>query len=366
LPLGVLGFRHVDLLQGALPSVHLRLAAGQALLGSLLLAATGVALFRRRAQLVLALQVLALLQLGPLVATTELDSLSAPATWASRVGRGASVANSTLQSPFRDPVPGFIVPEPRLPSLALMAHELLETPTGVIAGLHYPLAPDLEGIYSPLSKRVQLAMPQLDLAGRLRWLGLLGAQYLVAAIPDPPPPGLRLVERRDLSSVSVGLFSLDEVLPAVWWPREITVVADLETALRSVTDGPDPRQRVVATRPVDQATDGQVRLLEASPDRIVLEVRGGGGLAVLQRAYQPLLVARSAGRRLETMPVDVALLGVVVPPGEHQVVLEVSSAAEQGAGVVAIAVLIAALTLAYLRRRAPTPASGEPPPELAR
>ncbi|HUR02365.1 MAG TPA: hypothetical protein VM347_07495, partial [Nonomuraea sp.] len=71
------------------------------------------------------------------------------------------------------------------------------------------------------------------------------------------------------------------------------------------------------------------------PDRIELEVESDGGLAVVQRAYQPLFEAQSEGRKLRTVPVDLNLLGVEVPPGRHRVVLSVSSWPEGLAAAVA-------------------------------
>ena len=94
-----------------------------------------------------------------------------------------------------------------------------------------------------------------------------------------------------------------------------------------------------------------MRLLSAAPDRIEIEVESGGGVAVVRRAYQPLLLARTAGRRLPTVPVDLVLLGVVVPPGKHRVVIAASAWPEILAGAIALAGFAAALVIVVAPRR---------------
>lgn len=330
---------------GGLSPDHLLSAAGQSLFAALLLAAAAWGVRRSLARLVVVLQLFALVQLAPLVSTIDAEPLRHPAAWAERLKPGATVAAATLQSPFLDPVPRFAVPPPRLASLVGVGHDLLEPPTGVLHGLSYPLAPDLEGMYSPLSKLVQRSLPRLDATGRVRWLGALGAEYLVAAIGDPPP-GLRPLDRREVFGVPVRLLEVERTAPAVWWPWEVAVAPNPEAAFQAVAATPDPIRRVVVPRPLEHRPGGEVRLLEASADRLVLEVTGDGGVAVVRRAYQPLLEAESDGEPLETLPVNVALTGVVVPPGRHRVVLDVSSVPIVLAGLVAAAALLLALGLA--------------------
>jgi hypothetical protein len=96
-----------------------------------------------------------------------------------------------------------------------------------------------------------------------------------------------------------------------------------------------------------------VRLLSSAPDRIEIEIAGGGGVAVVRRAWQPLFVAREGDRRLATLPVNLNLLGVQVPAGHHRVVLEVSAWPEITAGCLALAALATALAVLGARRSAP-------------
>jgi hypothetical protein len=59
----------------------------------------------------------------------------------------------------------------------------------------------------------------------------------------------------------------------------------------------------------------------SEPDRVVLAVRGDGGLVVVRRAYQTIWRARAGGEELPVLPADVALTGIVVPAGEREVEL---------------------------------------------
>lgn len=87
--------------------------------------------------------------------------------------------------------------------------------------------------------------------------------------------------------------------------------------------------------PSPPCAGGRVALVAESSDRLE-PIDGGGGLVVIRRAYLPLYRATlEDGAHVPTGPVDVALLGVGVPPGKRRLVVDVSSAAERAAGWVA-------------------------------
>ena len=89
------------------------------------------------------------------------------------------------------------------------------------------------------------------------------------------------------------------------------------------------RRRAAAAR---APAGGRVEVLAMAPDRIELEVESGGGVAVIRRAFQPLMRARIEGREIATVPVNLCQLGVLVPAGKHRVVVAVSSRPEIAAG----------------------------------
>ena len=65
------------------------------------------------------------------------------------------------------------------------------------------------------------------------------------------------------------------------------------------------------------------------------------GVAVVRRAFQPLLRASIEGREIPTVPVNLAQIGVLVPAGKHRVVISASAGPEIAAAVVAGIVLVA-------------------------
>ena len=74
-------------------------------------------------------------------------------------------------------------------------------------------------------------------------------------------------------------------------------------------------------------------------------------MAVVQRAFQPLLRARIEDREIATVPVNLCQLGVVVPAGKHRVSIAVSALPEIAAAILAGIVAIALAVIAVVSRR---------------
>lgn len=116
------------------------------------------------------------------------------------------------------------------------------------------------------------------------------------------------------------------------------------------SEAADPIRHVAVAGEVAHVPGARVELLEGEPDRLVVEVRGEGGLLVLRRSFHPVYRAVAGDRRLRTVPVNLVLLGVRVPPGTHRVVVEVSSWPEIAAAAVAAAAVLLALIVIWRRR----------------
>jgi len=99
------------------------------------------------------------------------------------------------------------------------------------------------------------------------------------------------------------------------------------------------------------ASSARITLGEESPDRLEVDVWGDGGLLVLRRAFQPLFKASAGGRPLPILPVNLSLLGVEVPPGNHRVWIEVGAGPEILAGGIAILAFLTALVMAFPMKR---------------
>lgn len=266
--------------------------------------------------LLLAIQLATLLQLRPLAATDSLDPYREPSPWARRLRPGAAVLNVTQIYPPWARDPEYRVPDgPRAVLERITAQDLDPVP-GVLHGLTYPVVTDLEGVMSPLYPPLLLTLARPGWPERMPWLRALGLDALVL-FEDPQVPGLRLLDTAERFGVTTRLYAVADPAPEVRYPG------------------------------------GKAKLLSMEPDRIEMEVEGNGGVVVLRRAYQQLLVARTEGRRLPTRPVDGVLLGVEIPPGKHRVTIEVSAWPEILAGAVTLIGFVGAL--AALRIGSPRP-----------
>jgi hypothetical protein len=318
------------------------------LAAALLLAGTAWAWHPKRRGALVLLQLAGLCQLAPLWATLPVRDVGGPSDWLRELPAGAAVAQLHL------PGSPEAAPDPSLQSsadLAVARAATLDPAPGVLHGLTYPLAPDLAGIQSPRSAILAVALQRLDWPQRVTWLRLLGADALVEAWRSEPVPLPELTARRDHGVVR-RLRAVERPAPPVWRPREVVALDEPRAVAAAVGDLTDPTEVAFAPVAVAQGLAGSVRLLHASPDEIRLASAGDGGLVVLRRAFLPLYRATTAEReRLPTLPVDIALLGVVVPPGDREVTVHVDGRPEAIAAAVSILALAAIALLAFPFRR---------------
>ena len=100
----------------------------------------------------------------------------------------------------------------------------LDPATGALHGLTYPLAPDLDGIFSPLQALLNDNLARFGWPARIQWLRLLGAAWLVRAEDGQPPPPLEEVTaetylRRAASSTGFPIRRRSPSGPARSWRR---------------------------------------------------------------------------------------------------------------------------------------------------
>jgi hypothetical protein len=331
-------------------------AAALVIAGGALLAAALVTSERMRrtawpAALLLALQLATLLQLHPVAATDSLEPYREPPPWARRLGPGAAVMTETKIFPSWGPDPVYDVPAgSRTPYLHLMTQDLDQSP-GVLYGLTYPLVPDLEGLISPLYQPMLVTLSKATWKERVPWLRSVGLDALII-FSDPGVPGLRLVDQVERSGVKTRLYRVENPAPRVWWPERVVPAATSLVAADVVSASADPVAAVAAPPQTPHRPGGRVRLLTWESDRVEIDLESPGGLAVVRRSYHPLFEARKEdGERLRMVPVNLNLVGVLVPPGRHRVTVEVSARPEIIAGAIALAALTAVLAVLFRRRR---------------
>ncbi len=309
-----------------------------------LLAATTWLVQLGRAEWLVGLQLVGLLQLTPLWMTDDVAAYESSAI--ETAGSSRSIVVSQLAYP---PWPDGRT-SPDLPSGPPSSHarwlaaQGAPTP-GVLFGHSYPLAPDLDGMHHLFYGLLNLEMARAPWAERLRWLELLDANRLIAP-RAVPLPGLEETVDRTPFGDRIFVHRLVPEAPLAWWPEGIQVAPDPRAAFHMVARSSADDRPAVVPQPIEHRAGGRVDLLAASADRVRLAVESDGGLVMVRRAYQPVWRARSGDLELAILPADLALVGIVVPPGAHQVTLEVWPGREPFSTVVAIVATLALLGFA--------------------
>jgi hypothetical protein len=325
--------RTVEGLEAHLDMWLLGLASGGALL-----VLTGFAVRRRSGAALIALQLVGLFQLYPLMQSMPLDELTKPSPWMAFLSRGAAVHNAYFTDQSWQELPAYEGERFHERTLARLRAAELDSAFGIAAGLSYPLATDLEGIYSPLNAYLLQELERASWQQRVNWLRVLGVEYLLL-VEDPGVEGVNLVAAEDRRGVQSLLFEVERPALLAWWPEVIQTVVDPAEQFLAV--GRSPRPVLEATVPVDLShhSGARIEVLEHRSDRWRVKVEGEGGVLILRRSYQPLLRARIGDDPLMTMPANFCLLGVLVPPGIHVVTVEASRRPQTVAGIISILTL---------------------------
>ena len=221
-------------------------------------------------------------------------------------------------------------PGPHLANERFEAIELAPAP-GVLQGLRYPLAPDLEGLHHLFTSFLTIEIRDATWPERARWLEVVGADVLVA--PEPlEAQSLVLSAINKSYGARSFFFRVVDPAPEAFWPDALEVARSPLDAFALVARSPPGTLAGIVPQPIEHQPGGRVQVVAMAPDRIELDVESEGGVAVIRRAFQPLMRARIEGREIATVPVNLCQLGLLVPAGKHRVVVAVSSWPEIVAG----------------------------------
>jgi hypothetical protein len=318
--------------------------------GGLLLGGAAWAIARGRALWVVVAEIACLLQLAPMLVTDSTDHYREPPPYARLMGEPRSVVPVPSLLPDwerRLPYPPWVSNPPGQTRVTWFQ---VEPPFGVPLGFSYPLAPDLEGMTTPLHVYLYRNLQLASWNERVPWLARLGVGWVIR-FGTEAIPGLEQVSSEEQFGVPTELLRVPDPAPLVAWPERLAVAPNPLSAFVAVAHGRIAPGTAIASRPVAFHPGGVVRLVEHEPDRWVVDVDSQGGLVVIQTAWHPIWKARlEDGTPLATQPTDVVLTGVEVPAGEHRVTLEISSWPETLAGVLAALVAAAALIVAARSR----------------
>lgn len=346
-PVGALLRRHAPQLDAAGVAAQVGMSASLLLVGAAALGGAAWALRRRSPAGVLLAQLLSAAPHAVLLPTDATAPYRAAPPWTEQVPPHAAVFNGTFVTALESVARPHRLADGRLASERRLAALDLQPAPGALHGLRYPLAPDLDGMTSEPVARVLAALPKLAWSERATWWRLFGVDAAVLQ-GVPVVPGLRPIETASRGGVPTSLLAVEARLPRVWWPAALVGAASGEEAFRRVLALENSvSTAVVLGEPPAQDPHGAVTAIEEAGGEVRFEVESGGGVAVVTRAFQPLLEARDAqGSPLPTRRVDDALLGVVVPPGRHRVTVAASSRPETLAAAVGAAALVALLAVA--------------------
>ncbi len=333
----------------ALASTQLFLQGGYLVLAGVLLLACRWCALRRRPQIAIACQLLALAQLYPLI-QTDSTAFYAPLTeWEERLGFGGAAFNTFMATPSWQPPPPFLEvgSGPRALRQREMAQDLQPTP-GALHGLSFPLAPNIEGMNSPYCTLLDINLARLGWSSRVNWFRVLGLDAMVTYLVPVEIDGLVLEEQVERRGEKVWLYRVQDPAPQAWWPEVLHSVQGPRDALAWVSFAEDPIREVAVPRAAEHTPGGRILEVLNQPDRVEVEVESGGGTLVLRRAYQPFFEARTeTGEPLATAPANLLLTAIEVPAGRHRVILEVTQWPEGLAGAVALLAAILALWLPW-------------------
>lgn len=282
-----------------------------------------------RATALLGLQLLCLLRLAPLFATDDASFYRRPAPWAARLSSDAAVVAGGFEDALRVPPPVYRSTETSRRLMTRMGHLDLDFPTGTLQGFEYPLVHQAAGLGSPLLRVLRQSLPALDWPQRIGWLRMLGVDFLTLPLPEggglPAElhAALEPLEVTSHAGVPTLLARVPGAAPDAWWPRRVETSTSARQILAAVGDAASVEDVAWAPASIPHGPGATVEIVERAGDVVELQVRGGGGLLIVRRSFHPLLRATARGERLQTMPVNLMLLGVVVPPGNVTVRIDV-------------------------------------------
>lgn len=147
-------------------------------------------------------------------------------------------------------------------------------------------------------------------------------------------------------------------LPRAYFPRQIVFAETVEESRAALASLRPPEMAVVTSPPlgVHQDGAGRAEIVEHQEDLMRIRCRNASeSLLRVAVPYYPGWEATTGGRRLRILRADHAFLGVLVPAGEHEVVLAFHSSYFGLGAALSLAGLAAVAAAVWLTRWPPSP-----------
>ncbi len=231
-------------------------------------------------------------------------------------------------------------------------------------GYRFELNQSPEGLDSFFSLALGKAFKTLDDLSRVRLLAAVGTEHLLLARPlDETTKGqATLVARTPGSAFDTWHYTLERILPKVQVVGHVRRAENMNQALSLLAQPSlDPRTTAVLPGPGPEldGAGGSAELVSESLERMEVKVDSpNGGLLTTRRAWLPIYRAFVDGESADVETTNLYKLGVLVPAGEHVVVIETDRRPTYAAAAVSLTALLLVLALAGRRTGTSKPASG--------
>lgn len=205
--------------------------------------------------------------------------------------------------------------------------------TGAPGGLRYAYDKDPDGSYSYLDRMVQGVLSVRDWRGKLKWLRSAGVGCVIAGDVPPGTSGLAPVFTDGEAGIPATLFRLTDPLPGIRrCPRVLAADSVTRTVVLFEDPSFDPKTSVVvagkeAASLAAEREDplARVRVVADTPEILVVETSGAAAAVLLvDRTYTPRVRATVNQRPVAPVVANLHLLGIPVPAGTAQAVVELS------------------------------------------
>lgn len=273
--------------------------------------------------------------LGPLIHADDMEPYTSDSPVLEWVSEDSRIVHGSFNEIFgrRPGSPLEIFPDPRFFWLSRVHFHELQPFAGIPRGLRYELFHTPEGLDSFFLVSLTRAMPRLDDAGRLQILRALGVDTLLLPRPLDPSTdaGVRLQATVPSAAAALHIYKVLGHAEDFELVGTVRRTPHMDAALSALTDPTfDPRTMVVLPESADGPQDdqprpkGTVEVLEDTLETSTLTVDSPqGGVLLTQRSYHDIYRVTVDGEPVEPLVGNIQRLAVEVPPGRHEVHIEI-------------------------------------------
>lgn len=244
-----------------------------------------------------------------------------------------------------------------------VAAAMIDPLFGSSFGVRYALDRAPDGMYSWLSRVALERSTSSDLDRALRYAQLAGCSFIATRRPVEDPR-LALVAREMPQGNAFRVYRLDGSRPRVFAPSRLFVASSVQDAVQHIESVPalDPAEAIVPRIGLQGSfPPATIVSVKESVDSLRIRLRTPGkSVIVVNESWFKGWIATSRGEALRTFPANIDRLGLVVPEGESEVVLQFGR--RRGATTVAMvaSALLLLLAAALACRRVETNAKRSP------